>query len=148
MKQTQTYKFDLVERGDVFSPDPLNQNMEKVEAQFDAARAEAAAGDAAEAAARTAADAALDQRVVQLEARRMVIGTYTGNGNSDGQTIHLGFTPAIVLMPNNSNSDLVIAAEHVMDGSFKIVEGGFFVMQTIHDNPNQKGKTYTFLALL
>lgn len=34
MKQTDQYQFNLVEAGDTFSPDPLNENMEKVEAAF------------------------------------------------------------------------------------------------------------------
>ena len=32
MKQTNNYQFNLVESGDTFSPAPLNENMEKVEA--------------------------------------------------------------------------------------------------------------------
>jgi len=32
MKQTNSYQFNLVESGDAFSPAPLNENMEKVEA--------------------------------------------------------------------------------------------------------------------
>ncbi len=36
MQQTSKYQFNLVEGGDDFSPTPLNQNMEKVEDQFQA----------------------------------------------------------------------------------------------------------------
>lgn len=32
MQQTEQYQFNLVETGDAFSPAPLNENMEKVEA--------------------------------------------------------------------------------------------------------------------
>ena len=68
MKQTETYQLNLIEPSDVFSPDPLNQNMERAEAALEAARAEA-----------KAADDALDARIAVLEAHKIIIGAYTGN---------------------------------------------------------------------
>ena len=54
MQQTTTYKLNLIETDDVFSPEPLNQNTQKVEA----ALSDAAAALAAESRARQSADAA------------------------------------------------------------------------------------------
>ena len=52
MQQTEKYQFNLIERDDDFSPDPLNENMEKAEAAL-----------------------------TDLSARvRIVAGTYTGTG--------------------------------------------------------------------
>lgn len=53
MQQTTTYKLNLIETDDVFSPEPLNQNTQKVEA----ALSDAAAALAAESRARQSADA-------------------------------------------------------------------------------------------
>ena len=64
MQQTKTYKLNLIETSDTFSPDPLNENTEKLEAEV-----------SAEAAARQSSDAALEARVTVLEARRFVAGT-------------------------------------------------------------------------
>lgn len=54
MQQTTTYKLNLIETDDVFSPEPLNQNTQKVEAVL----ADAAQALADETAARQSADAA------------------------------------------------------------------------------------------
>jgi len=75
MQQTEKYKLNLIESGDPFLPGALNENTEKVEEELDA----------------------LDQRVTMLEAKYIIFGTYTGNGQK-GQLIELGFTPRIVLI--------------------------------------------------
>jgi len=36
MQQTKTYKLNLIETSDTFSPDPLNENTEKLEAEVSA----------------------------------------------------------------------------------------------------------------
>lgn len=54
MQQTTTYKLNLIETDDVFSPEPLNQNTQKVEAVL----ADAAQALADETAARQSADTA------------------------------------------------------------------------------------------
>lgn len=51
MQQTDKYKLNLIEKTDTFSPDALNENMEKVEGSI------------------TAEAAALDQRLQVCEAR-------------------------------------------------------------------------------
>ena len=55
MTQTTKYKLNLIEPKDTFSPDPLNDNMTRVDAALDAIRAEAAAGLSSETQARIAA---------------------------------------------------------------------------------------------
>lgn len=155
MQQTAKYKLNLIEKSDTFSPDPLNQNTQKVENALSAATAHADAGDKAEAAAR----AALAQRVTALEAHKMVVGTYTGNGSTtDGQTINLGFTPAAVLLCNyNTQNFHMLTEENYVAGSSlgtilyytRIVEGGFW---TKTGSPygiwNAQNAKYHFIALV
>ena len=115
MQQTDKYKLNLIETSDTFSPAPLNENAQKLEAALETARAEAAAGDAAEAAAR----AALDQRVTALEVHKCVVGYHGGTGFVD-----LGFTPsAVFAVGGNGNS--FVTQGHGIAGYLNIVEGGF-----------------------
>ena len=79
MQQTQTYKLNLIETSDVFSPNPLNENTQKTEAAL------LAEADARE---------ALDSRVQVLELRRMVAGPC---GGSYGTQFDLGFQPKVVI---------------------------------------------------
>ncbi len=142
MQQTGKYQFNLIETSDAFSPDPLNENMEKVEAQFDAARAEAAAGDEA-----------LDQRVTALEARPLVTGTYEGTNGSVAtfQVVKLGFTPRLVAVYLAESAACFSHYLVIGDGTLfnsqceylRIVEGGFQVNSTLAS----KGKTYYYMAL-
>ena len=118
MQQTTKYQFNLIETSDTFSPDPLNQNMEKVESALDAVRAEAAASVSAEAAGRAAGDAALNQRVTVLEGHKIVAGYVTEEG-----TVYLGFTPIAVLAQGGNAIALAVADRS--GSGVKIVEGGF-----------------------
>ena len=136
MQQTQTYKLNLIETSDTFSPAPLNENMEKVEA-----------GISAEAAARAAETAALDQRVTVLEGRKIVTGTYTGDGNAKGQFINLGFTPRIVVILPSPY--VWIASDVFSLGILAIEEGGFKVKNDSSSGMlNQANKKFGFFAIL
>ena len=84
MQQTETYKLDLIEKNDPFSPDPLNENARRLE---QAISAEAAAQDQA----RAADIAALDQRLQVFEAHRLVIGSA-----KEGEKVYLDFTPKVL----------------------------------------------------
>ena len=153
MQHTDKYKLNLIETSDVFSPNPLNENTQKLEAALEEVTAHADAGDQAEAAAR----AALAQRVTALEARRAVVGTYTGNGIKAGQTIDLGFTPAAVLLGKDGKGLYLLTPENpgiypTSPPYLQIVEGGFRVTYNEvsyadggWNTPNQK---YFFAALL
>ena len=150
MQQTEKYKLNLIERNDVFSPDALNQNMEKVETAIAGAQAETAAEAAA-------GDAALAARVAALEGKNIVIGSYRGNGGT--QAFSLPFTPSAVfiLHRNASGESRAIVRGHDLylylgsNGTQligKIVENGFQVMySTVSGCVNASGNDYVFFAL-
>lgn len=118
MQHTEKYKLDLIEKDDTFSPDPLNENMKKVEGALKAETGARQAADAAEAQARAGADAALDQRVSVLELHKCVTGVHAGSGFVD-----LGFTP-LAVFAISSHGNAFVVREQEMSG-LKIVEGGF-----------------------
>ena len=119
MQQTEKYKLNLIEKTDTFSPDPLNENMQRVEAAI------------------AAGDAALDQRVTALEVKKIVFGSYkpVPTKNGEPMTIDLGFTPVAVLaMPSDitqSSTALCVGDRIVRKNNqgiqMKIVENGFYV---------------------
>lgn len=115
MQQTESYKFNLIESSDTFSPAPLNENMEKVEAQLDA-----------EAQARAEAVADLDERLQVFEVHQITYGVYSGN-DGKAQEVSVGFTPKLVFIQgiNNSGSSIMIIAGTEKAGYAKIVENGF-----------------------
>ena len=90
MQQTEKYKLNLIEKGDVFSPDALNENARKVE---EAIAAEAAA----QGQARAADIAALDQRLQVFEAHKLVIGSA-----GEDEKIYLGFTPKVLFVKGSN----------------------------------------------
>lgn len=156
MQQTNHYQLNLIERGDVFSPDALNANAEKLEAALDAARADAAAGTAAEAQARASGDAALDQRVTVLELHRIAAGTYIGTGAKSGDTqfIELGFTPVAVItgtLNSNHHKSSISVADYPLN-VLEIVPGGFQVKRLSNeynegDTANTLNVKYRYVAL-
>ena len=128
MQQTKTYKLNLIETDDAFSPEALNENARTLETQLSAVRGEFAAADAAEktrvnaalAAEKTAretADAAkadqtalsaLAGRVGALEAGKLLwkFGSYTGNGGvgKDHPTrIEFPFKPLLLIVKDPIN---------------------------------------------
>lgn len=131
MQQTETYQLNLIETSDNFSPVPLNENMDKVEAKF---------------AALDGADEALDSRVTVLEAHRIAIGTYKGNG-STSQTIQLGFTPlAVLVMGENSNPEMATGVFPCRSTTMTIQEGGFTVTNN-NTYMNASNRNYTYFAI-
>ena len=115
MQQTEQYKLNLIETSDPFSPNPLNENAQKLEGAIEAARTEAKAGDAA-----------LDGRLKVIEARRLVYGAYQGTGSSSS-TVSLGFTPKVVIADASNNSKTVVAV-NIPDSPYTsqaIITGGF-----------------------
>lgn len=77
MQQTEKYQFNLIEGSDPFSPEPLNQNTEKVEGAL-----------MAQAADMTARFAALPKIHFQ---------TWTGNG-TESRTVTFPFKPRVVIL--------------------------------------------------
>ncbi len=120
MQQTNKYKLNLIEKDDTFSPDPLNDNMEKVEGALKAETGARQAADAAEAQTRADADAALDRRIQTIEAHKIVFGS-AGNGST---TANLGFTPLLLYVTGMNGAIWIHKDYHPYSGLY-IVEGGF-----------------------
>ena len=120
MQQTNKYKLNLIEKDDTFSPDPLNDNMEKVERALEREAAARQAADATEAQARADADAALDRRIQTIEAHKIVFGS-AGNGST---TANLGFTPLLLYVTGMNGAIWIHKDYHPYSGLY-IVEGGF-----------------------
>ncbi len=135
MQHTEKYRFDLIERDDVFSPDALNGNMEKVERALERETGARQAADAAEAQARAGADAALDRRLQVVEARHIAYGTY--RPQSGGLDITLGFQPAIVLIQAFETFLAGALTLDVKSSRGHITENGF------HINPATSSGTIT-----
>lgn len=143
MQQTEKYKLNLIETTDTFSPAPLNENAQKLEAALTAQEA-----------ARAQAGAALDARVQALELHRMAAGTYTGDGSASGQMIEVGFTPEVVVTdPMNAyHATSVLCLRNHPFNVVEIVPGGFIVRHSAnyasdHYSLNSSNGTYRYLAL-
>ncbi|MBD5118969.1 MAG: hypothetical protein HDT37_07660 [Clostridiales bacterium] len=111
MQQTEMYQLNLIETSDTFSPAPLNENMEKVEAKF---------------AALDGADAALGRRITTLEGLKVVAGSYTGIGGQSTvrSTIQVGFRPrAVILQQATASGDCYIAT--AAGGGATMTDTGF-----------------------
>lgn len=143
MQQTEKYQFNLIEPSDKFSPDPLNENMEKVE---EALAAKTDAGD----------HAALERRVVSLEGSHIAAGTYVGVTNSadnSPQFIDLGFTPAMVVASLGSGKTAVLVrsggtwAAGAFAPAMTLTEGGFIVCNAPNLELNIKNKEYPYIAI-
>ena len=129
MQQTQTYKLNLIETSDTFSPAPLNENMEKLEDAISASAAD------------------LDSRVTVLEGHKIATGTYSGNapsGNSIWQSIPLGFTPIFVYIQTIGGSVPVSVVSGGRHNYLLIEEGGF----KVQNSWNQSTSIYNFFAIL
>ncbi|MCI8699145.1 MAG: hypothetical protein HFF29_08595 [Oscillospiraceae bacterium] len=114
MQQTNKYKLNLIEKTDTFSPDPLNDNMEKVERALEA-----------ETAGRSAADAALDRRLQVFEAHHVAVGTYTPQKDKV-TNVDIGFSPSMILIHALGTTDTcgVLMAGHDHPNG-KITSNGF-----------------------
>ena len=142
MKQTTKHQFNLIEKDDIFSPDSLNDNAVKTEAALEAAETARAALDAK--------TDALAGRVTLLEARKVAVGTYAGNGKGTNtpiggniisvtdvkQFVPLGFTPIAVLVYGGAYYSIMYTptADSTPNG---------FTAAGAH---NVQGYTYTYLA--
>lgn len=137
MQKTETYKLNLIELDDTFSPQPLNENAQKLE--------DALSG----------AVGGLDQRLAAIEAHKLAAGFYEGNSPSTNdtvtQTVPLGFDPVLVYIQcsrsHSVESALILPGTPYRDNfteTAELVPGGFAVSRTF----NRQGETYTYFALL
>lgn len=137
MQQTQNYKLNKPETSDLFTPIPLNENADKLDAAL--ARMDGAA-------------AGLDQRVQVLELRHFTVGTYAGD-DTESRVIDLGFTPQAVFVFRAYSDEMPLAVTgypaYVRPSSsshyvaFSIVENGF---QTGWIGYNARNSNYSYFA--
>lgn len=131
MQQTQNYKLNKPETTDVFTPAPLNENADKLEAAL----------------------AGLDGRVTVLEGRKIAVGTYKG-ANDSGLTVELGFRPILVYARNvhigSAYAALAVTGEDAtgMGGGpgLTILDNGFRVHKSnvsLYDGSS----TYNYVAI-
>ena len=131
MQQTETYKLNLIETSDTFSPDPLNENTQKLEAALSALGG---------------GSTALDSRITVLEGHKIAIGTYKGSGTVS-QTIQVGFTPLVVFaMGENNNPEMATEIFPCRYDVLTIIDGGFVACNSA-TFMNYSGKSYTYLAI-
>ena len=98
MQQTETYKLNLIESTDTFSPAPLNENMQAIE------------GVLAEQAASLKGQAETLNKLAAA-ALKIAMGTYTGTGTygSDSKnSLAFGFQPKLVLVMGGAQSCLFL----------------------------------------
>lgn len=160
MQQTEKYQFHLIEGSDDFSPQPLNDNMEKVEEQFQSMETELA-GE-------------LDQVMANLGTighnLRIETGSYLGTGlrgatNPTGITTQLypilvavvcsgsaatGIPPALFLRPAQKT---IWVAGDMGSRALNITWSDHAVEWYVHDaygseyQANQTGQTYHYVVL-
>ena len=139
MQQTEIYQLNKIDTDDTFSPDPINENTEKLEA--------ALAG----------MEDRLDQRITTLEGHRLATGTYIGTYDGTAasmtpRTIQLGFTPKMVFIRGqrylNAQAGLALPNVPVTNNSSRnvlaIVPNGFNVAEQY----NLANIPHSYFALL
>ena len=108
MQQTSKYQFNLVDATDDFSPDPLNQNMERVEQELDGLSAALTQGLGG-------LEDSLDAGLASLTAAlgsgghtcRIAHGSYNGTGQfgeSHKNSLSFDFTPVAVFVGAMENT--------------------------------------------
>ena len=122
MQQTKNHKLKLVEMSDTFSTDPLNENMETIDAALKAASDTASA---------------ISRRVGTLEAKLIACGTYSGTGSS--QTISVGFKPRGAVV----GSAVVVGNVEDVNGVYcSLTDSGF----RVSGGYSTSGKKYNYIA--
>ena len=126
MQQTETYKLNLIETSDPFSPQALNENTQKLE----------------EVVSEKLED--MDRRIQVFEAQKIVVGSYTTSvGNNF--FYDLGFHPKLVLISaaGSLTADQIMSSdsEHGEHNNLKLTETGFLVRAVFCSGQ------YSFLAI-
>jgi len=113
MQQTQTYKLNLVEPSDPFTPDALNRNTQKIE---DAMVIHEGVVD-------KRMDG-LEDRIVVLEAKHIAYGSgQMGVQNGASWIYNLGFAPKVIVYRKNGGA--MICAREQGDGELGFRDNGF-----------------------
>ena len=116
MQQTETYKLNLIETSDPFSPQALNENTQKLEAVVEK----------------------MDTRVTVLEGHKAVFGSYNSKLSYD-LTYELGFRPKAVIVCSVGGSPKMTMAtdsEYGQQNDLVITDTGFFIHSIYVSGPH------------
>ena len=131
MQQTETYKLNLIESSDPFSPQALNENTQKLEEVVSEKLGE------------------MDQRVTVLEATKLVAGVFKST-NIPNDIIELGFTPEAVFLSDAHGANQVCfitkAGSYVGNGNVVVVENGFQLVNGGGSTAVNNGRPICFFA--
>ena len=131
MQQTETYKLNLIETSDPFSPPALNENTQKLEEVVSEKLGE------------------MDQRVTVLEATKLVAGVFKST-NIPNDIIELGFTPEAVFLSDAHGANQVCfitkAGSYVGNGNVVVVENGFQLVNGGGSTAVNNGRPICFFA--
>lgn len=131
MQQTETYKLNLIETSDPFSPQALNENTQKLEEVVSEKLGE------------------MDQRVTVLEATKLVAGVFKST-NIPNDIIELGFTPEAVFLSDAHGANQVCfitkAGSYVGNGNVVVVENGFQLVNGGGSTAVNNGRPICFFA--
>ena len=140
MQQTTKYQFKLIEGSDDFSPQPLNDNVEKVEQAL------------------TEFEAALEEVQEATQVLPYATGTYTGDGSTTNRTITLGFKPQFVIISgmsrgNNKDDESlgwfgIFGEGNVSSDIGTLTNSGFTVRNSSYAYPklNNSNCEYSYIA--
>lgn len=128
MQQTDKYKLNKPGVDDPITPVPLNENMDKIEAAL-----------------LTKADAALEQRVTVLEAHKVMVGSYIGDGTT--RVIDLGYNPKVLILyfPYPFRLTMMLQGYSSGDGA-RLEENGFWLGNGGYYNKD--GGKYYYVAIV
>ena len=132
MQQTETYKLNLIETSDPFSPQALNENTQKLEEVVSEKLGE------------------MDQRVTVLEAHKFACGSFQTPSDNGPLVVELGFTPKAVFISRQRSDHpdclILITQSETKNMYLRIVEGGF--RHICNNGYTAYGGTYHFIAFV
>ena len=134
MQQTTKYQFKLIEGSDDFSPQPLNDNVEKVEELISGVEA-----------------------AYTPDNKPYVAGSYTGNGSA--VTVTLGFKPSFLVITGRISTYPVgqdslgsydaFTAGSILTTIVTLTDTGFIARTTadnVYPQLANSGRTYDYIA--
>ena len=147
MQQTSKYQFNLIEGTDDFSPTPLNDNMERVEEQFEAVEEEFSEVMASLGSGGSTA--------------RIAYGSYTGTGTygaGNPNTLTFDFRPMLIILcdPQYSRNSTVVCMRGRTDQpgpadpiviSWGNTSVSWYNNSSAEDQGNSNGITYPYVVI-
>ena len=151
MKQTNQYKLNLIESGDQFSPAPLNENAQKVEAALKAQNDALGALQTKHAQEISSLQSTVTQNINALQAThaqdisnlaagalKIATGSYQGTGTSGGggmNSLTFSFVPKLVIVMGGNFFSIFIQGQSQALGT-QSAAGCTHVLQTAVWNGN------------